>query len=563
MSDTERFRLRDDVLVEPLVNSWVAWSHLISPVPASLHLKNYQIPLLESYLADPKVHADTCRERELRSGPFVNIPAERAGEVAGLLESTRKRMHLQLELARDVFDFQNFLVREARGQCLDDYYRELPSTLGGFVELVYDYYNRPTVRFVESLLYQSPYYDESLQSLRLVRQNSDDQHGFFMNTPRLPTAGEIHWQMPFARSEVDALFRLEREPQPLAAIRELLGLPVGEEAFLRPFLTSEPAPPPVPYTGTDVRLRYVGHACVLVEWRGVTILTDACVGVGGPQGGPERMTYKDLPDRIDYVLVTHNHQDHFWPETLLRLRSRIGCLVVPRSHGMLYGDLSLRLLSRKIGFPRVVELDTLDSIPLPDGEIIAVPFMGEHADLAHSKSAYVVRTGRRKILFAADSDCLDRRAYDYVRQILGPVDTLFLGMECVGAPLTWSCGPFLPVKPEYQHEQTRRYKGCDSRRAGEIVESLEAEQVFLYAVGLEPWYERILGLAYDESSPQLLEIKKFIARAKETGLETDLMFGRRDIHLDQPADRPAATAAAPPPAAAADASACEDAFAFD
>src|SRR4051794_19923908 len=112
MTDTERFRLKDTVLVEPLVNSWVAWSHLVSPVPASLHLKNYQVPLLESYLADPKIHADACRERELRSGPFIDIPVERAGEVAQLLESTRQRMQPQLGLAHDVFEFHNFLVRE-------------------------------------------------------------------------------------------------------------------------------------------------------------------------------------------------------------------------------------------------------------------------------------------------------------------------------------------------------------------------------------------------------------------------------------------------------------------
>jgi L-ascorbate metabolism protein UlaG (beta-lactamase superfamily) len=562
MTDTERFRLKDTVLVEPLVNSWVAWSHLVSPVPASLHLKNYQVPLLESYLADPKIHADACRERELRSGPFIDIPVERAGEVAQLLESTRQRMQPQLGLAHDVFEFHNFLVREARGQCLEDYYRELPASLGGFVELVYDYYNRPTVRCVESLLYESPYYDESLQSLRLVEQTSDDGHSFFMNTPRLPTAGEIHWQVPFARPAVDALFRLEREPQPFGFIRDLLGVSADAEATLRSLLTSEPAPAPPPYRGDDVRLRYVGHACVLVEWQGVTILTDACVGVGGPLGSRERITYKDLPDRIDYAVVTHNHQDHFWPETLLRLRHRIGCLVVPRSHGLLYGDLSLRWLARKIGFPNVVEMETLDSIPLPDGEIVAVPFMGEHADLAHGKTGYVVRAGRRKILFGADSDCLDRRAYDYVRQIIGPVDTLFLGMECVGAPLSWSCGPFLPVKPEYQHEQTRRYKGCDARRAQDIADALAAERVFLYAVGLEPWYERILGLAYDEGSPQLHEVKKFLAEASDIGIEASLLFGHRDIHLDQQeASRPAAAApalTAPVPAASG-----EDAFAFD
>ena len=34
------------------------------------------------------------------------------------------------------------------------------------------------------------------------------------------------------------------------------------------------------------------------------------------ESGISRYTYDDLPDRIDYVLVTHNHQDHILFETL-------------------------------------------------------------------------------------------------------------------------------------------------------------------------------------------------------------------------------------------------------
>jgi hypothetical protein len=78
--------------------------------------------------------------------------------------------------------------------------------------------------------------------------------------------------------------------------------------------------------------------------------------------------------------------DHFGLETLLRLRHGIECLVVNRSHGVFYGDISLKLLTQKLGFKNVVELDTLESISLPGGEIIAIPFMGEQADLPHGKN---------------------------------------------------------------------------------------------------------------------------------------------------------------------------------
>jgi Condensation domain len=232
-------------------------------------------------------------------------------------------------------------------------------------------------------------------------------------------------------------------------------------------------------------------------------------------------------------LITHNHHDHFCLESLLRLRHRVECLVVPRSFGMSYGDLSLKLLARKLGFKNVVELDSLESIPLPDGEIFAIPFLGEHADFPHGKSAYVVRTGKEQTLFAADSDCLDTSMYDNIREILGPIQNVFIGMECVGAPLTWSCGTFLPQRPEYGIEQSRRYKGCDARRALSILKSIKATRTFLYAMGLEPWLEYMLGLALTKDSLQIKESTRLLELVRQTGMaEARLLNGPCDILLD-------------------------------
>jgi L-ascorbate metabolism protein UlaG (beta-lactamase superfamily) len=546
MSDSNSYRLADTTLVEPLVNRWLAYSHVIAPVAASLQLNNYQLKLLESFLDDPRAHADACSDPKLRSGPFVDIAPERVDEVRKLVADTRERMALNLELAEDLFRFHNRLVAEAEGQSLDELYRQLPETLAGYVELVYDYYHRPSVRFFEALTYRSPYYDEGMQSLRLFRLERDDGRPYFMNTPRLPEDGALEWTLPFHRAEIDDLFRLDLDPRPLGEIRELLGLSAADDPRLLPLLDGGPAMEVGTWKGDDVRVRYVGHACALVEWKGVSMLTDPCVGARSVHGTVERISYRDLPRHIDFALVTHNHQDHFWPETLLRLRHRIGTLVVPRN-GWLYGDLSLRLVAQALGFRNVVEVGELDSIPIPDGEIFAVPFMGEHADLAHGKVGYVIRAGRRQLLFGADSDCLDRRTWDHLRAVLGPIHTLFLGMECVGAPLTWDCGPYLPIEVKREHDQTRRYKGCDSARALEIVEAVDAEEIYVYAVGLEPWYEPILGLAHDESSKQIIETRELLRRAPELGIrDARLLFGKHDFHFDpRPEVREPAAAAAP------------------
>ena len=70
---SRQYRLADSTALEPLINRWVAWPHLMPPVASSLHLRNYQIKLLEAYLQDPKIHAEACRNPKLRSGPFMDI----------------------------------------------------------------------------------------------------------------------------------------------------------------------------------------------------------------------------------------------------------------------------------------------------------------------------------------------------------------------------------------------------------------------------------------------------------------------------------------------------------
>ncbi len=546
MPEQIRYRLGNSTVAEPLVNKWVAWSHLIPPIPYSLHLQQYQLNLLESYLRYPKVHLQSCKNPQLRYGPFVDIPAERVGEVRDLLNATKAQQSGNLELAQALIQFQNFLAKEAKGQSLEPYYERIPQPLRGYVELVYDYYHHPIVRLFERLLYESPYYQKGFQSFRIFQQKSDSSRPFFMSTPRLLEEDQIDWALPFDDPLIDEFFKLDVSPQPLGHIREILGLQASDEPRLLPLLSAQTASPPIEgWDGAGVRIRYIGHACALVECNGISILTDPWIGVMPQSGGVERITFADLPERIDYALITHGHPDHFGLETLLRLRHRIGQLVVPRAFGMFYGDISLKLLAEKIGFKNVVELETLDSISFPGGEIIGVPFMGEQADLPHGKSAYVIRVGDERVLFGADSNCLDVLMYQHLRRILGRIQTVFIGMECVGAPLSWMYQPFFPSKLEHSIDQSRRLLGCNANGAQQILEAVEAERIYVYAMGLEPWLEYLLGLAVPADSVQIKESNTLILNSRQRGLlDAQLLEGTRDIYLKHSAAGPTNTATA-------------------
>jgi L-ascorbate metabolism protein UlaG (beta-lactamase superfamily) len=518
MKQNRAYRLADYTAVEPLVNNWAAWSDLISPVPYSLHMLHYQMNILSSYLANPEMHIEASQDAQFFGGPFVTVPIERAQEIEQMLHQMKTNQSDNIALATGLTEFANYIHKEAKGQSLEPYYEKVPDALRGYIELLYDYFSNPIVRCMETLLYESPYYKKELQSLRIFQQTSDDSRPFFLTTPRLPESDQIDWRIPFISSEVDELFKLEATPQPLVNILDVLGLSPADEQLLLPLLTQDIPVRAERWTGAGIRVRYFGHACVLVEWQGISVLTDPWIGVRSKEGAVERLSYEDLPERIDFALITHAHHDHFVLETLLRLRHKIECLVVPRTFGMFYADTSLMQMAKRMGFKHVIEMEGLDSIKLPDGEITAVPFFGEHADLAHGKVGYVIRAGKEQIFFAADSNCVERRMYEHIRIALGPIQTIFLGMECVGAPLSWMYGTFLPMKLQRNHDQSRRTKGCDSAAALNLIDALGGERVYIYAMGKEPWLQYSMGLGLSEDSVQIRESEQVLFKAHERGL---------------------------------------------
>ena len=134
---------------------------------------------------------------------------------------------------------------------------------------------------------------------------------------------------------------------------ERFGNPGGDEDTMRPptggsragffwrYLTKRDGRPPWPETvpvtpskperrveGERMVVTWIGHATVLVQTNGLNILTDPIWSDRtGPFGrGPKRVAapgvrFEDLP-KIDLVLLSHNHYDHFDLPTLKRLWAR-------------------------------------------------------------------------------------------------------------------------------------------------------------------------------------------------------------------------------------------------
>jgi len=220
-------------------------------------------------------------------------------------------------------------------------------------------------------------------------------------------------------------------------------------------------------------------------------------------------------------------------ESLLQLRHKIRTVVVPRSNGGSLVDPSVKLMLRQIGFNDVRELDELEMIEEDGGYIMGLPFLGEHGDLnIRTKTAYFVKLENRSVLCMADSNNLEPRLYEYVHELVGDVDVVFLGMECDGAPLSWVYGPLL-IKPLARKlDQTRRLDGSNCEKGIHLVNSLKPQQVYVYAMGQEPWLTYLTNIQYTDESRPIVESNKLVKDCLGCGRVSERLFGRKEILLE-------------------------------
>ena len=521
--------LKQNVLVEPLINQWYAWSGLIPPVTAAMFVANSHLKIMRSFVAAPQTHVAALKNPAMRGGPFISYGAGMVGEIKTLMEKTAREQSHLLELATAIQQLSNTL-NEADGSSLEPFYPRIPRPLKGFVELIYDLNGNPSFRFIEGLLYKSEYYRSSSQSVALSLV-TEDERPFALSSPILGGNGHLFLPVPFSSPELDELFRMKSEPQSYPYIKERLGVAGEDDPRFSSFFTEEPPPESPKYEGDEVRIRYFGHACILIESKGVSILTDPVISYAY-DNDLYRYTYADLPETIDYVLITHNHQDHCLIETLLQLRHKVRHIVVPKNNAGGLVDPCLKLALQNIGFNQVIEIDEMESIEVEGGFIMGLPFLGEHADLnIRTKIAYLVCLNNRTIMCAADSNNIDPELYRHIHKLTGDIDVLNLGMECDGGPLSWLYGPLLTKPLARKQDQSRRLNGSNYERGIEIVNQLNPKQVYVYAMGQEPWLTYLTSIQYTPQSRPIVDSDRLVADCEGRGIIAKRLFGHEEIFL--------------------------------
>ena len=322
--------LKPNLVIEPLFMRWYAWSHLISPGTAAMNVVKRHVEIMNSYVDSPQQHMDAVKDPKMLGGPFMDYGHDRSEEVKALLTETLDKQSKMVQLSFAFRKLDKLLKSHPKGYALEDLYDKVPPILRGYVELVYDLNNNLSFRVFEELLYHTEFYDKNFQSIALWITNNDSRP-FSLSTPKLEDPNVLHLPIAFDDPIIDELARMKRVPGSPDEISTQLSLTDEQKELFMTFFTVDTPIPYEKYTGDKVRMRYFGHACIFIETKDLNILIDPLISYYGYPTEVHHFSDYDLPDEIDYVLITHNHQDHVLFETLLPLRHRIKNIVIPRS----------------------------------------------------------------------------------------------------------------------------------------------------------------------------------------------------------------------------------------
>jgi L-ascorbate metabolism protein UlaG (beta-lactamase superfamily) len=207
----------------------------------------------------------------------------------------------------------------------------------------------------------------------------------------------------------------------------------------RPIAPAFAKPDPLRWNDDQVTAAWIGHATVLINLFGINVLTDPVlfprIGIRLPGFtiGPKRLTapalqFQELP-RIDLILLSHAHFDHFDLRTLHCFDKDTSVITAPNTADLL----------RWTRLRDITELHwgECKSLKIASGDITIRAFQVKHwgartqRDTHRGYNGYLIERNGRRVLFAGDTALTDTFAE------LRKYGTIDIAIMSIGAYNPW------------------------------------------------------------------------------------------------------------------------------
>ena len=250
---------------------------------------------------------------------------------------------------------------------------------------------------------------------------------------------------------------------------------------------------------------HLGHAALLYRQRDNFFLFDPWLLPWFAESSLPSLWGALLP-KPAAVFLTHDHDDHVDPRTLLHLPKDTP-IIVPsrRNRKQLFYDYVPLL--QELGFSRIVELAHGETWPFEGGTVVSVPFYGEDpCDLAMPRNCYLISDRGYNVLVHADSgptnDGLSPLKDGIIARLAdtyGPIRLVFASQQqlqelrshAAHAPLSHP-GKWLDVGENGY--LTNAY-------LSELCKTAKAKLFVSYATGGADWYPDHLSFMFSRRNP--------------------------------------------------------------
>jgi L-ascorbate metabolism protein UlaG (beta-lactamase superfamily) len=250
---------------------------------------------------------------------------------------------------------------------------------------------------------------------------------------------------------------------------------------------------------------HLGHAVLLYRQQDHFFLFDPWLMPWFAES-PVPSLWGSLLPRPAAIFLTHDHDDHVDPRTLLHMPKDIPVIVPSRKNRRaLYFDYLA--LMRELGFAQVIELAHGDTWKFDGGAVASVPFFGEDpCDIEMPRNCYLVADRGRNTLVHVDSgptnsgkSAVKEGVIDDLVRRYGPIATLFASQQQLLEVRTYAAHACLSHPGRWLESGENGH--LTNSYLAQLAASAKARLFVSYATGGADWYPDHLSFMFSQRNP--------------------------------------------------------------